>query len=212
MIGQIHNLLGGEPGGQQSGNFTADVERQRHHPRGWFHHRAFPADAPDQFVERGGGGRFPRGRAQLVGIAAQQDDAFAARRYIGDEPHDLIRKHRPVAPGRHSERTEQEQQRTGAQQRVLLGFRLRRCRILAVEQHRIADAHLIARLQAMPRDAHSIDIGPRAGAVVHNLKAAVREPHRTVLPGGIRFGQPDVRRWRAADMHIAAAERKALAQ
>jgi hypothetical protein len=70
MIGQIHQLFGGEPGGQQSGHFAANVQGQRHHARGGFHHRAFPADARDQFAQRGRGG-IAGVRAQLIGIAAQ---------------------------------------------------------------------------------------------------------------------------------------------
>ena len=42
--------------------------------------------------------------------------------------------------------------------------------------------------------------------------AAVGEPHGAVLPGRVRFRQPDAGRWRSADMQIAGAEGKALAQ
>ena len=211
MRGHIHRLFGGKPDRQQSGNFTAHVERQGDHARGWFHYHAFAADAPDQFGDRGLA-ELHRGCAQLIRIAAQQDGAFAARHHVGDEPHDLVRKHGPVAAGRHSQCAEQEQQGTGAQQRVLVRFGLQGRGILAVKQHRIADAHLIVRLQAMPRDAHPVDICPRAGAVVHNTKAAILEPHGAVLRRRVHFRQPDVSRWRAADMYGAAAERKALTQ
>jgi hypothetical protein len=95
---------------------------------------------------------------------------------------------------------------------MLLRLGLRFCRVLTVKQHRIADAHLIVRLQAMPRDAQAVDICPRAGPVIDNMKAPILELYGAVPRRRISFRQSDVGRWRATDMHSAAPERKALVQ
>ena len=111
---------------------------------------------------------------------------------------------------RHGDGAEKEQERAGAKQRVLRGIRRQRRRVLAIHQHGFADADLVAGLEPVFADAHSIDEGPHAGVSIDDVVAAIARAHDAVLPGRVRLGKPDVRGGGAADAGFARPQRKPL--
>ena len=93
---------------------------------------------------------------------------------------------------------------------MLRGIRRQLRRLLAIHQHGFANADLVARLQPVFADAHSIDEGPRAGVSIDNSVATIARAHDAVLPGRARLAKPDVRGGGAADAGFARPERKPL--
>ena len=153
------------------------------------------------------------GGAEFIRIAAQQHGAAARRNDVGDEPHKLAFEYGPMAAAlRHGDGAEKEQERASAQQRVLRGIGRRRRRVAAIDQHGIADADLVAGLEPVFADAHSIDEGPGAGVAIDDLVAAIALPHDAVLPCRSRLRKLDVRGGRAADASLARPQRKPLSE
>ena len=213
MTGKVGGLLGREPGGQHPHDGAADIQRQCHHERRGIGHRAFLASPRGDFREVRGTGNSARGGAQFIRIAAQQHGAAARRNDVSDEPDKLAFERGPMAAApRHADGAKQKQQRAGAQQRVLRRIRRQLRQLLVIDQHGFADADLVAGLEPVLADAHSIDEGPRAGASIDNPVAALALAHDAVLPGRLRFAKLDVRGGRSADAGFARPQRKPLSE
>ncbi len=156
---------------------------------------------------------FRGGGAQFGGIPSQQDGAAGTRHDVSNEAQNLfLERAAVVAALRQRKGAEQEEQRAGAQKRVVLRIGRHFHRVFAIDQHGFTDTDLVAGLQAVIGDPHSIDVRPNARAPVRDVVPAFAKAQKAVLPSDIRFGQPDLGRLGAANTQFAGPEREPRAQ
>src|SRR4051794_34573230 len=83
---------------------------------------------------------------------------------------------------------------------------------LAIGQDRLADMDLIAGLELLFTDAHSVDIRPSAGAGIDNSIPAVVRPNYAMIPCGADVGETHLGCRGASDFQVGGPQGETFAE